>query len=102
MRNNLGVRKLSYFVAIFLLVVTPCFSSGEDHKRLSDDAIAQILINESLSHYSGNCPCPYNYASNGSSCGRRSAYSRRGGASPLCYKTDVPKEMIDRWRANNQ
>lgn len=37
------------------------------------------------SNYRGNCPCPYDRASDGSICGNRSAYSRSGGASPKCY-----------------
>ncbi|MEP7452723.1 SH3 domain-containing protein [Phyllobacterium sp. SB3] len=35
--------------------------------------------------YSGTCDCPYDYARNGSRCGGRSAYSRPGGRSPICY-----------------
>lgn len=33
----------------------------------------------------GSCDCPYDRASNGSRCGGRSAYSRPGGRSPVCY-----------------
>jgi len=47
------------------------------------------FIQQSINNYSGNCPCPYNRASNGSRCGKRSAYSRPGGYSPLCYSSDV-------------
>ncbi|MCJ8323301.1 MAG: SH3 domain-containing protein [Rhizobiales bacterium] len=36
--------------------------------------------------YYGTCDCPYDRASNGSRCGGRSAYSRPGGRSPICYK----------------
>jgi hypothetical protein len=64
----------------------------------SDAKIRQILIQDSIASYGGNCPCPYNSASNGSSCGRRSAYSRPGGASPLCYPGDVTTEMIQEYR----
>jgi hypothetical protein len=56
--------------------------------------IKRQLIEESIDQYSGSCPCPYNSASNGSSCGRRSAYSRPGGASPLCYPGDVTDAMV--------
>lgn len=35
--------------------------------------------------YDGNCPCPYDLDVNGNQCGARSAYSRSGGASPICY-----------------
>lgn len=37
------------------------------------------------SGYPGPCPCPYDTASDGSLCGARSAYSRSGGYSPVCY-----------------
>ncbi|HYP86540.1 MAG TPA: hypothetical protein VEQ59_00265 [Polyangiaceae bacterium] len=66
--------------------------------KLSDAQIRQILIDESIAAYSGNCPCPYNRASNGSRCGRRSAYSRAGGAEVLCYPKDVSTEMVSTYR----
>lgn len=56
--------------------------------------IKRQLIEESIDGYGGSCPCPYNSARNGSSCGRRSAYSRPGGASPLCYPDDVTDSMV--------
>ena len=61
---------------------------------ISDQKIRQLLIQRSIAGYSGNCPCPYNRASNGSRCGGRSAYSRPGGASPLCYDRDITPQMI--------
>lgn len=36
----------------------------------------------------GQCDCPYDQASDGSSCGGRSAYSRPGGRDPICYKDE--------------
>lgn len=71
-------------------------------KAPSDAKIRQILIEDSISSYGGSCPCPYNSARNGSSCGRRSAYSRPGGASPLCYPRDVTPEMIQEYRRSTQ
>jgi len=67
-------------------------------KRLSDDEIRKILIGESIAAYEGSCPCPYSTARNGSRCGKRSAYSRPGGAAPLCYAKDVTREMVDEYR----
>jgi hypothetical protein len=69
--------------------------------RLSDGQIKKILIRESIASYSGNCPCPYNTASNGSSCGGRSAWSRAGGEEPLCYPKDVSAEMVREYRASH-
>ena len=67
-------------------------------KRLSDAQIKKLLIEESIAAYDGNCPCPYSRARNGSRCGKRSAYSREGGASPLCYSEDVTADMVQRYR----
>jgi len=63
-----------------------------------DDAVKQAIIRESIATYPGNCPCPYNTASNGSRCGKRSAWSRAGGYAPICYPEEVTQEMIERYR----
>ena len=68
---------------------------------LTDDSIKQQIIDESIASYPGTCACPYNRARNGSSCGRRSAWSRAGGYAPLCYKKEVTKEMVSAWRQRN-
>ena len=66
---------------------------------LSDDDIKKILIELSIASYSGNCPCPYNTMRNGRRCGKNSAYSKPGGARPLCYPSDVSIKMIEAYRA---
>ena len=63
-----------------------------------DKQIRQLIIQESIASYPGHCPCPYNRASNGSMCGRRSAYSRPEGYSPLCYDADISDEMVTNYR----
>jgi hypothetical protein len=68
---------------------------------LSDAQVKQQIIRESIASYPGNCPCPYNTARNGSSCGRRSAWSRLGGYAPLCYPADVGKTDVQEWRASH-
>ena len=65
---------------------------------LSDAEIVQQIIRESIASYPGNCPCPYNATRNGSSFGRRSAYSKPGGYAPICYQNDVSAEMIESYR----
>lgn len=85
-----------------LLVVSASGSlfaaEGATKKRLSDSQIKKVLIAESIAAYDGNCPCPYSRARNGSSCGRRSAYSREGGEAPLCFERDVTAEMVRAYR----
>jgi hypothetical protein len=79
--------------------------SPEPPRTPTRQAIARIkqqLIRASIDEYDGPCPCPYNVARNGSSCGRRSAYSRPGGASPLCYSSDVSDEMVTEVWENEQ
>lgn len=65
---------------------------------ISDAQIKENIIKESIAEYPGICACPFNRARNGSSCGKRSAWSKAGGYSPICYKDEVTKEMIKAWR----
>jgi hypothetical protein len=68
---------------------------------LSAAAIAAIIVQASRDQYHATgrpCACPDDTARNGSSCGGRSAYSRPGGAEPLCYPTDVTPTMIEQYR----
>ncbi len=53
------------------------------------DSEVQRAIRQSIAAYSGSCPCPYSTDRAGRRCGARSAYSRPGGAAPLCYASDV-------------
>lgn len=64
----------------------------------STEVIKQKIIKQSIENYSGNCPCPYNTARNGSRCGKRSAYSRDGGYAPICYSEDVTAQMINNYK----
>lgn len=66
--------------------------------RETDDEIRERLISRSIAAYSGSCPCPYSTDRAGRRCGGRSAYSRPGGASPLCYKSDVDQDLVERSR----
>ncbi len=52
------------------------------------------LIHQSISTYRGNCACPYHRDRANRKCGRRSAWSRPGGASPLCYESDVTRSRL--------
>lgn len=89
------MRPLIIAVAL-ALVVSPAAAS-----QVSDAEIRQAIIKDSIAQYPGPCACPYNSARNGSSCGRRSAYSRPGGYSPLCYSRDVSQQMVDAYRRDH-
>lgn len=73
-------------------------ANAEPKAELSDPQVRKVLVTESREAYSGNCPCPYDTDRAGRRCGKRSAYSRPGGAAPLCYDHDVTKEMIEAYR----
>ncbi|WP_447649480.1 hypothetical protein [Pseudomonas abietaniphila] len=90
---------ISFIAALALL---SAFTVSAKETRLTDAAVAQLIIEESISSYPGNCPCPYNSARNGSRCGKRSAYNRAGGYSPLCFKEDVSKDMVQEYRERTQ
>ncbi len=67
-------------------------------KATTDAAIKQAIIAQSIANYSGSCPCPYSQDRAGRRCGGRSAYSRPGGASPVCFETDVTPKIIADYR----
>lgn len=70
--------------------------------RLSDEQVKQQVIDESIASYPGVCACPFNSARNGSSCGKRSAWSKAGGYSPVCYTKEVTRDMVAQWRQGNE
>lgn len=68
---------------------------------LTAATIAAILIKASRDQYHATgkpCACPDDVMRNGRACGGRSAYSRPGGAAPICYTHDVTTAMIDAYR----
>ena len=81
---------------MLLLLVSSSVLAMND---LSDSQVKAMMIQDSIASYSGRCPCPYNAASNGSRCGRRSAYSKPGGYAPLCYDTDITAEMVNQYKS---
>jgi hypothetical protein len=77
-----------------------------DKKRIGEvvltaAAIAAIIVKSSRDQYYATghpCACPDDLMRNGRACGGRSAYSRPGGAAPLCYSTDVTAAIIESYR----
>jgi hypothetical protein len=68
----------------------------------TDKEIKELLISASILSYPGNCPCPYFTDRAGRRCGRRSAWSREGGYSPLCYESDVSSSDVQAFRKKFQ
>jgi hypothetical protein len=52
------------------------------------------MIEDSQAGYRGSCPCPETRAANGSKCGARSAYTKRGGVGLYCYPSDISDKML--------
>lgn len=66
--------------------------------EVSDVDIVNRIIAASIASYSGNCACPFNRDRAGRRCGKRSAYSRPGGESPICFAGDITPAMIEAYR----
>lgn len=77
-----------------------CLAFGVEARQSNEsiEEIKQKIIKQSIEIYPGTCPCPYNTARNGSRCGKRSAYNRAGGYSPLCYPEDVSEQMVSEFK----
>jgi hypothetical protein len=84
-------RLIVYFL---LLNSAYCFA------QQNEDITAAGKINQIIADYPGNCPCPYNTDKSGKQCGKRSAWYRAGGHSPICYSSDVTPEMHDNYQQN--
>jgi hypothetical protein len=85
----------------FLIAAAATLTTSARSATLSDTAVRRQIITESIAAYHSTghpCACPYNAMRNGRSCGGRSAYSRPGGAAPLCYERDVSAGMVADWR----
>lgn len=80
---------------ITLASLSLLFTTSIEAKPTSNAQIKKQIIQESINSYPGNCPCPYNRASNGSKCGKRSAWSKQGGYAPICYENEVTASMIN-------
>ena len=86
---------MKHLLIIFSLFafITPAHAQSA-----ANDKIKQIIIQQSIASYPGSCACPYSTMRNGRRCGRRSAYSKPGGYAPLCYKRDVPQQMVEQFK----
>jgi hypothetical protein len=82
-------------------IQAPSGASTQRAPELSDGQIRQGIIHASIADYQADgrpCACPFNLMRNGRQCGNSSAYSKPGGASPLCYDKDVSDAMVRDWR----
>ena len=92
------MRMINLLPRLGLLLIVGAAPALARGPALTDAEIREHLVQESIDTYPGSCPCPYSTMRNGRRCGGRSAYSRPGGRSPLCYPDDVPSALIDAYR----
>jgi hypothetical protein len=102
-RERYSWRRIAILALIALMILWANFVHAQPTK-LTDEQIVATIIQASRNGYYATghpCACPYDRARNGSSCGRRSAYSRPGGAEPKCYPNDVSKAEIEAYRQSH-
>lgn len=90
--STTSLSKYLSFLLYSLLLAAPVLA--REDAAGTEQQIKQRIIEESIASYPGRCPCPYNVTRNGSACGARSAWSRKGGYAPICYEREVTKEMV--------
>jgi hypothetical protein len=91
------------FMRLFIIISLTMFSfSSFSFTKEEISAAKKKMIQQSINSYSGSCPCPYNTTKRGHRCGKRSAYSKPGGASPLCYERDIAEESASKVLLNNR
>lgn len=80
-------------LAAIAILAAPAYGQSS-----ADQRDREIIIEQSIRSYSGNCPCPYNTDRAGRRCGARSAHSRPGGEAPKCFPADISDRELDAWR----
>jgi len=87
-------------VVLSFAIAAPAWaqSTAKSSAPMTDAQVKEAIVKASIAGYVGSCPCPFSRDRAGRSCGRRSAYSRPGGAAPLCFVEDVSAKMVDEYR----
>ena len=96
-RVHVRPRFLAGVLVVLGLALTSASGQTSQSKK-TDAQVKQEIITASIASYRGSCPYPYSTDRAGRRCGGRSAYSRPGGAAPLCYESDVTQKMVDDYR----
>jgi hypothetical protein len=91
-------RRIRQLAALTLVAIAGASLAADS---LTDEQVRERVVAESIAAYPGNCPCPYNVDRAGRSCGGRSAWSKAGGYSPICYTTEVTDDQIRDYRARH-
>ncbi|MDR3405094.1 MAG: hypothetical protein P4L99_21530 [Chthoniobacter sp.] len=92
---------LTLGAALAVLLCASVAGAQRAPSSLTDGQVREQIIKDSIASYNATghpCACPYQVDRAGHSCGRRSAYSRPGGAAPLCYPQDVTAGMVADWK----
>ena len=97
-RGRIG---LAYGFVSLLLALTS-FSALAETRAVGEADIWSMIIRDSIVSYARSCPCPYSADRSGRRCGDRSAYTRFGTRSLMCYPQDIPDEANARYRERNQ
>ena len=94
-------RTVLYTVLVASYALLAGASTSFAGNALTDEQIRQKIVEQSLLSYPGNCPCPYNVDRAGRRCGKRSAWSRPGGYTPVCFTTEVSEAQVRAYRVRS-
>jgi len=78
-------------ITLILFIIFSNFCYADDNQ----DTLVKNMIAKSIANYPGKCACPYQLKSYGKKCGKSSAYSKSRGYSPLCYLSDITKQILN-------
>jgi len=78
-------------ITLILFIIFSNFCYADDNQ----DTLVKNMIAKSIANYPEKCACPYQLKSNGKKCGKSSAYSKPRGYSPLCYLSDITKQILN-------
>jgi hypothetical protein len=62
------------------------------------EQVREQIVRASVASYSGSCACPYSNDAAGDPCGARSAWSKKGGKTIVCFAHEVTDEQVRQFR----
>ncbi len=93
-------RVLSFW--IFLIVgAIFCVWNASSALALTDGQVRDLMIKASIASFKGACPCPYSFTAEGLRCGTQSAWSKKDGTGPACYRQDIGDPAVADYRKQN-
>jgi hypothetical protein len=79
---------VAFLISIWAINSKNSSTRYREREIITYDPYAHVREPYYSDYYNDRCGCPYDLDQRGNSCGARSAWSKTGGAEPICFLGD--------------